>query len=660
MTCNCAGERALIDLLSLFCDPIFPSQDGYLYGRGASDNKGPLLGMIFAAVRSIRALQRANAAASASSSSSSSSALPLRRVSFVFCLEGEGENGSLGFREAVLQNLEWMAGVVAIINTNNTWLGEVTPCLTYGMRGIVKLKVEVEGAATDLHSGLDGGLTHEPLVDLCDLLSSLSEPTTGRIAVPGIYADVSPLSPEELQLYTSLDFNVRDFVAARGLPGVYSSTNLRVRSQGEVAATAASSVPAGGLRMDGGSGGDSRSQGNSVVGVRDAVSTATITTTSAAASAASGGATTSSAPTAASNKRPRAASPGANTVDGDGCAGDVDARGGSSSAAARPPIPPSTTATSAPASSSSGGGDVAAVVAHRKVVAARGDADAQAERINTAHSGGGGSALPSPPQSARSGVPDSSSSLVMAGGAGALPAVFTAVNGGTGAAVASTAAPSFASRASSVGSMVSAAVTSAAPLPAAPSLPTAPAPIDLSAVLLLRRWREPSLTVHGISASAANDSIIPRAAVGYVSLRTVPVMTAAGTFSALEAHLRARFAARRSVNRLRVTLMAHAAWWLESPSAPLYVAAAGAVARHWGVPPIFVREGGTVRVTTFLQKVLRAPALHLPVGQSSDAPHLPNERIRLLNLVNGVGVLETLFLDIAGGGVGGTSPPQPL
>ena len=76
-------------------------------------------------------------------------------------------------------------------------------------------------------------------------------------------------------------------------------------------------------------------------------------------------------------------------------------------------------------------------------------------------------------------------------------------------------------------------------------------------------------------------------------------------------------------------------------------AAARAIAKEWGRPPIFVREGGTVRVTTFLEKTLRSPAIHLPFGQSSDSPHLPNERIRLLNLVTGTRVLESFFAEFA-------------
>lgn len=149
-------------------------------------------------------------------------------------------------------------------------------------------------------------------------------------------------------------------------------------------------------------------------------------------------------------------------------------------------------------------------------------------------------------------------------------------------------------------------------------------------------------------------------------------MTSAATFQALAAHFRAAFTARQSVNTLSVQMLAHAAWWQQSPNAPHYKvravgcrlpflatvtallgsslaaqAAARAIAKEWGRPPIFVREGGTVRVTTFLEKTLRSPAIHLPFGQSSDSPHLPNERIRLLNLVTGTRVLESFFAELA-------------
>eukprot|EP00951_Prasinocladus_malaysianus_P036535 scaffold385714_cov35-Prasinocladus_malaysianus.AAC.1 len=48
-----------------------------------------------------------------------------------------------------------------------------------------------------------------------------------------------------------------------------------------------------------------------------------------------------------------------------------------------------------------------------------------------------------------------------------------------------------------------------------------------------------------------------------------------------------------------------------------------------------------------LEKILQAPAIMLPFGQSSDNPHLANERIRGVNLVRGKNVVRH-FLEEAG------------
>ena len=45
-----------------------------------------------------------------------------------------------------------------------------------------------------------------------------------------------------------------------------------------------------------------------------------------------------------------------------------------------------------------------------------------------------------------------------------------------------------------------------------------------------------------------------------------------------------------------------------------------------------IREGGSIPGIAILEKELGAKAVHLPMGQASDHAHLPNERIRLVNL----------------------------
>jgi hypothetical protein len=65
-----------------------------------------------------------------------------------------------------------------------------------------------------------------------------------------------------------------------------------------------------------------------------------------------------------------------------------------------------------------------------------------------------------------------------------------------------------------------------------------------------------------------------------------------------------------------------------------------AVRREWGEPPLYVREGGTMPVASLIEKMLGAPALMIPMGQSSDNCHLANERLRRVNLIKGKNVVS--------------------
>jgi hypothetical protein len=104
--------------------------------------------------------------------------------------------------------------------------------------------------------------------------------------------------------------------------------------------------------------------------------------------------------------------------------------------------------------------------------------------------------------------------------------------------------------------------------------------LDVAASVLIRRWREPALTVHGITCSIANDSIIPRKAIGFISVRTVPYMGSTVTFESVAKFVREKFAERRSPNKLTVAMTSHAAWWLQSPTAPHFQVTKDAHRQH--------------------------------------------------------------------------------
>ena len=68
-----------------------------------------------------------------------------------FCLEGEEESGSDGFKEAISSNLHWFEGTSLIVIANTNWVGENIPCITYGMRGMLCASLCVSGPSKDVH-----------------------------------------------------------------------------------------------------------------------------------------------------------------------------------------------------------------------------------------------------------------------------------------------------------------------------------------------------------------------------------------------------------------------------------------------------------------------------------------------------------------------------
>ena len=56
--------------------------------------------------------------------------------------------------------------VINNIRSNSTWIAEDTPCITYGLRGVVHCTVKITNKGPDLHSGIDGGAITEPMTDM--------------------------------------------------------------------------------------------------------------------------------------------------------------------------------------------------------------------------------------------------------------------------------------------------------------------------------------------------------------------------------------------------------------------------------------------------------------------------------------------------------------
>ncbi|MCJ1247630.1 hypothetical protein MMC30_004845 [Trapelia coarctata] len=182
-------------------DPFTLTVDdkGRMYGRGSTDDKGPVLGWLNA----IHAHKEAGIE------------FP---VNLLMCFEGMEEYGSEGLDEFIEKEAKkggFFESADAVCISDNYWLGTEKPCLTYGLRGCNYYSVTISGPGQDLHSGVFGGTAQEPMTDLVRVLGSLVD-TNGKIQIPGINEMVAPLTDDEKALYGDISFSMANLHESLG------------------------------------------------------------------------------------------------------------------------------------------------------------------------------------------------------------------------------------------------------------------------------------------------------------------------------------------------------------------------------------------------------------------------------------------------------------
>ncbi|RSH81360.1 hypothetical protein EHS25_006891 [Saitozyma podzolica] len=166
---------------------------------------------------------------------------------------------------------------------------------------------------------------------------------------------------------------------------------------------------------------------------------------------------------------------------------------------------------------------------------------------------------------------------------------------------------------------------------------------------LVKVWRQPSFSIANISSSGvSNKTVIPKKVSADISMRIVPEQDLKDIVESLKTFCRETFDSLGSPNNFEITVTHSASWWLASLTSPYFKALESAVQDVWGVRPLKIREGGTVPTIFWLENEFQAPCVHLPLGQASDAGHLANERMRLLNLRNGKRVVEAFLAKLSG------------
>ena len=173
------------DPLELWDSPPFEPvlKNGYVFARGATDNKGQILSHIIGIQETLQ----------------KDGDLP---VNVDLVIEGEEEVGSQNLGKFLNDNRDALKCEVVLVSDTGM-IAPRTPTLSYGLRGVAALEIKVTGAKMDLHSGIFGGAVANPAAALARLLATLHD-SNGHIAVQGFYDDVAPLQQWERDAWKKL------------------------------------------------------------------------------------------------------------------------------------------------------------------------------------------------------------------------------------------------------------------------------------------------------------------------------------------------------------------------------------------------------------------------------------------------------------------------
>ena len=187
--------------LELWKTPAFePTVRGEnLYARGATDMKG----QVMAALKAVEAVVRTGK-------------LP---VNVKFLIEGEEEIGSPSLGAFISGHKDLLACDFAL-NPDSGILAADLPTITYALRGLAYFEIRVYGPDHDLHSGVFGGVVHNPAQALCELIAGMHD-SQGRITLPGFYDKVRDLDQDERAELARLPIDEAFFMKQTGAPALW-------------------------------------------------------------------------------------------------------------------------------------------------------------------------------------------------------------------------------------------------------------------------------------------------------------------------------------------------------------------------------------------------------------------------------------------------------
>lgn len=185
-------------------------RDNHIVARGAADDKG----MVFINLKAIQALMQTG-----------NGTLPLN---VKFLIEGEEEIGSTRLDPFIESHRDMLSADFVVIS-DSTMLSLQQPAISVSFRGMLYTELEVTGPAFDLHSGQHGGVVHNPIQALCEIVTALHNPD-GSVAIDGFYDRVRPIPPALSDELAKL-YNEDEFRAETGAPHSWGEQRFNLRER---------------------------------------------------------------------------------------------------------------------------------------------------------------------------------------------------------------------------------------------------------------------------------------------------------------------------------------------------------------------------------------------------------------------------------------------
>lgn len=184
-------------------DPFIPEvRNDNLFARGASDMKGQVVACL-AAIESVM----------------NAGPLPIN-LKFVF--EGEEEIGSPNLKNFLIEHSDLLKSTVAL-NPDTGMISADLPTMVYGLRGLSYFEVRVFGPDHDLHSGVFGGVIHNPAQVLSELITKMHD-KNGRVTLPHFYDNVIDISSSEREELARLDLDDDYYRKQTGVTQLWGET----------------------------------------------------------------------------------------------------------------------------------------------------------------------------------------------------------------------------------------------------------------------------------------------------------------------------------------------------------------------------------------------------------------------------------------------------